>query len=217
MAHPESEGSPKERADSEKIEDRKLDDFVEGNAADETEDAADDFENEDAESADGDEGDDADEEEGERELEEGEEYCPICERRNFPGACETCEHYFGNCWDGEIMWARKLFSSFDRAWSELGRMIENELPSVHSDPLLFCRSVALQDQLSAEFLDEELLQSRASSALEQLVDFSPGESRETDGMLSGSGYSLYLESAQPVDELVARIHALIAAVRKAIS
>ena len=215
MHHLESDGAPKERADGEKIEDRKLDDVVEGAAADETEDAADDFENEDAEAADGDEGDDADEEEGERELEEGEEYCPICERRNSPGACETCEHYFGNCWDGLILWSRDV-REFEAVWGELEELIHEEVGPRHEEPIEFCASVAVQQQLPARFLDPQILEMGTAHALEILADFSLGDMFETEGMLSGSGYSLYLESMKPIDTLVAQIRAVIAAVRKAL-
>lgn len=197
----EESGDVEERAEDEAIEARTGDDGVNGDDAGEGEQL------DDAEE---------DDDEGERELEEGEEYCPICERLNFPGAMDACEHYFGNCWDGEIMWSNDAFDVFSKAWSELVQMIEEEVGPVHEDPLLFCKSVALQQQLSAEFLCEDLLQSRESSALEQLVEFSQGDCVETDGMLSGSGYSLYLESTQPVDQLVARIRAVIAAVRKAL-
>ena len=154
-----------------------------------------------------------DEERGDNEeLEGGEEHCPICDRLNNPGAADACEHYFGTIWDGGIMWSDK-FDTFDTAWSKLRSLIDEEVGAAHENPLRFCRSVARRDHLSADFLEQELLDSGASAALVQIVDFRTGPHVETGGMVGGSGHSLYLESTKPVSELVRRIEALVTAVR----
>jgi hypothetical protein len=51
------------------------------------------------------------------------ERCPFCGRLNNPGACDTCEHYFGSYWDGEIIWS-EIFGQFEREWSRLGFVAE---------------------------------------------------------------------------------------------
>ena len=34
---------------------------------------------------------------------DGTEPCPVCQKPNNPGACETCEHYFGMYSDGDVI------------------------------------------------------------------------------------------------------------------
>lgn len=44
-------------------------------------------------------------------LEEGQEYCPVCKKPNCPGAMDACKHFMGNCWDGDIIWESDLISA----------------------------------------------------------------------------------------------------------
>ena len=37
------------------------------------------------------------------ELEDGQEHCPYCRYLNWPGACDTCKHYFGTLGEGGVL------------------------------------------------------------------------------------------------------------------
>jgi hypothetical protein len=137
---------------------------------------------------------------------EADERCPICERPNAPGACDSCEHFFGCCWDGEIIWSSE-FDDFEMIWSDLLSKIEE----IGSDSPHKLRNARRRfkgtDAFSAAFqLAHE--EASASEALMKLVDFQHGRTIETDGMLSGSGFSIYLADLAPFQELMETVVAL---------
>lgn len=141
--------------------------------------------------------------------------CPICNRLNNPGATDHCEHYQGLRWDGGIIWSEN-FEVFDDAWHELadlwdtlilrreGQAVEDELSKIASkhgfnERLVFCGR--------SDYFTSEL-------AAEEVIDFSIGSSIETDGMLSGSGHTLYHEDPGILVKTAAQYRELAAVSRR---
>ena len=138
------------------------------------------------------------------------ERCPICDSRNNPGAAIYCAHFQGMVWDGEVIWSDE-YEAFDSVWSkfcELREQIEEANGEAGLDKLLSqLRKAKIPNlhkgKIPTPFIDcGNWYDYSARSALEQLVDFSCGEIIETDGMLSGSGYSLYHENSDIIGEVV---------------
>jgi hypothetical protein len=145
------------------------------------------------------------------ELEEGYEHCPVCNRVNCPGAMDHCEHYVGSYWDGQVIWSDR-FQAFEQAWGELQDLVDDELGE---DGLDRCRALAAKRRVGEEWFSDGVWHVGASGALMQLMDFEEGPYVETEGMLSGSGYSLYLPIKDALEELVKSIEEFIAAARGA--
>ena len=140
---------------------------------------------------------------------EAQERCPTCERPNSPGACDHCEHFFGSYWDGEILWSER-FEAFDSIWSELIDVIHEidetspafreqieKMPAMHAD--------------ISSVLELAVKEVSSSGALTEMVAFDHGPTIETDGMLSGSGYSLYLEVPELIDDAIEKVRLLLRA------
>jgi hypothetical protein len=147
--------------------------------------------------------------ESNEDLEEGHEHCPICNRINCPGAMDHCEHYFGSYWDGQVMWSDR-FDVFERAWSELTQLVDEELGE---DGLDRCRALATKRRVGKEWFSDDVWDGGSSIALMHLLDFDQGPDSSTGGMLSGSGYSLYLSSGAELNVLVKAINAFVAEAR----
>lgn len=145
------------------------------------------------------------------ELEEGHERCPICDRLNCPGANDHCEHYFGNYWDGQVMWSGE-FERFATSWGELQGLVDED---IGGDGLQHCRRLAVTHGVGARWFSHEIWDNNASAALVALLDFEPGPYCRTGGMAGGSGYSLYLSKMDGFEALVAQIDAFVARVRDA--
>ncbi len=147
-------------------------------------------------------------------LEEGFERCPICRRLNCPGAGDHCDHFFGAYWDGEIIWSDRL-PAFEQAWNQLGALIHEELDAEEEVPLEWCRRLAEARGLALDFLAAAPWDQTTAAALTNLLPFDQGDYHETGGMLSGSGYNLYLERTSAYDDLVARIEHFVRIAREA--
>ena len=139
------------------------------------------------------------------------ERCPICGRLNSPGACDRCQHFFGSDWDGDIIWSDQ-FDKFEDAWgglqelmSDLAESTRKPLNKLGKTGLEKASKIASKKGIKCEFLKLDPVEESAASALRELVEFSKGRTIVTDGMASGSGYSLYLEEPAIVDRLTERI------------
>jgi hypothetical protein len=131
------------------------------------------------------------------------ERCPICNRLNSPGACDTCVHFFGSFWDGEIIWSNQ-FEEFSTEWTALGELVEEltQSPGKSWTELVKLTKTGISTpKLNA--LDPS--DCSASNALMELVDFDSGPVIVTDGMLSGEGKSLYLKNANVIEETISAI------------
>lgn len=131
------------------------------------------------------------------------ERCPICKRLNNPGACDTCVHFFGSCWDGDIIWSNQ-FEEFSTEWTELGELVEELTQSLGKSwekLLQLTKSGISTPKIKA--LDPS--DCSASTALMDLVVFDFGPRIVTDGMLSGEGKSLYLKNANLIEETISAI------------
>jgi hypothetical protein len=134
------------------------------------------------------------------------ERCPICKRLNSPGACDTCVHFFGSCWDGDIIWSDQ-FEEFSTEWTELGELVEELAQSLG-------KSWKKLIQLTNTRISTSKLKAldpsdcSASSALVELVDFDSGPRIVTDGMLSGEGKSLYLKNVDVIPQTISEIRSI---------
>lgn len=128
-----------------------------------------------------------------RDLEQGEEYCPVCGRISFPGACKPCRHYVGGVWDGQIIHKTRHLENLVNAWQEMSELRESfsEAGFDFDDCVVeMCKKFQIERDLGtvANYYDQG-----EGPAIQQLVSFYCGEDIITGGMLSGSGYNLYLK------------------------
>lgn len=134
------------------------------------------------------------------------ERCPICKRLNSPGACDTCAHFFGSYWDGEIIWSNQ-FEEFSHEWEALGALVEEVTQSLGkswTELVKLTKTGISTAKLNA--LDPS--DCSASSALMELVDFDSGPVIVTDGMLSGEGKSLYLKNVDVIPQTISEIRSI---------
>lgn len=133
------------------------------------------------------------EDDTESDLDEGQEVCPICGQVICPGAVQFCDHYLWTRWDGQVIWEIPAASHLTKVASELmdylfevdaeGWLQEalDQATDQHSNLIALVRDVSAVS-------DEDLI------LPDSVVT---GQRRETDGMLSGSGHSVfYLNSAK---------------------
>jgi hypothetical protein len=134
------------------------------------------------------------------------EQCPICKRFNSPGACDTCAHFFGAYWDGDIIWSDQ-FEEFSDEWIALVEMVDELTPSLSKSwkELLQLTKAGIST-LKLEALDPSDLS--AARALMELVAFDSGPRIVTDGMLSGEGRSLYLKNATVIPQTISEIRSI---------
>ena len=139
--------------------------------------------------------------------EEAVEQCPICGRRNNPGACDACVHFFGSYWDGEIIWSDQ-FNDFSEVWGELGRVTEELYRSIEKGWKDLLQLVGTAN-CESKFGTLDPSDFSASKALMELVEFESGPEIVTEGMLSGEGHSLYLKSDSVISETLAEIRLIL--------
>jgi hypothetical protein len=134
------------------------------------------------------------------------ERCPICERLNSPGACDTCDHFFGSYWDGEIIWS-KAFDEFSIGWANLSELVHDLEESLGKSwgELL---ELAKAGQSASKLLAVDPSNFNASRALMKLVDFGCGPTIVTDGMVSGQGHSLYIQDSTAVPQTIEAIRVI---------
>lgn len=133
------------------------------------------------------------------------EYCPICERRNEPGADDTCEHFIGVVFDGDLIWGQlEKNERFKDTWTELQEVwfALCEKPRA--------RRKELRSLCQALGVDPHWLEAEESPAdvLRKMSSFWRGPVVESDGMASGSGYSLYHPDSAIVAALTDRLEQL---------
>ena len=134
------------------------------------------------------------------------ERCPICKRLNSPGACDTCDHFFGSYWDGEIIWSNQ-FEEFSHEWEALGALVEEVTQSLGKSWTEFVKLTKTGISTpKLNGLDPSDLS--ASSALIELVVFDSGPRIVTDGMLSGEGKSLYLKNADIIPQTISEMRSI---------
>lgn len=126
-------------------------------------------------------------------LDESQEVCPICGQVICPGAVQYCDHYLWTRWDGQVIWEIAAASHLTKVASELmDYLFEVDEEGWLQEALdqatgQYGNLVALVRDVGA-VSDEDLI------LPEEVV---VGQRRETDGMLSGSGHSVfYLNSAK---------------------
>ena len=130
------------------------------------------------------------------------EQCPFCRRLNSPGACGTCEHFFGSCWDGEII-GSDTFEGFATEWSELGALAwELGVLGKSWKQLLRLAKLGKDASMLAQLDPNDV---SATSALMGIIDFTSGLKIVTDGMLSGEGHSVYIKDAAAISKVISTV------------
>ena len=150
------------------------------------------------------------------EEEEGFERCPLCAQLNNPGAADTCEHFAGSMWDGEIIWSEH-YDEFSSAWS----LVSNFLDDLGgSDDAVWERA----NEIAREHgLDSRLVgfanpyDYGSSDAMTDLIEFQEGAPVVTGGMLSGAGYSLYHRDPDIIQKYARRYRELAAVLRRTLA
>ena len=121
-------------------------------------------------------------------LEDGQERCPVCGLVICPGAMEFCPHYLWSIWDGQLIWEIETAAELKTLAGNFVEMIDDAADDGWLDGIVAafrdCGSDDFADlAIEAEGLsDEDVLNDRRLMA---------GEYRETGGMLSGSGCSIF--------------------------
>lgn len=156
-----------------------------------------------------------DEEEQDEELEEGREHCPICEKVNWPGACDTCEHFVGDIWDGDLRTDNVYLESLVVALRDF--IDARETIETDTDENFEAFAHRLTEELN---IDPRLVlfgdgkNYSLSDSIREIVGFSLGEFMSTDGMIGGSGHTLYLEDAKRLASLSSDYERLTAQCRQ---
>jgi hypothetical protein len=145
--------------------------------------------------------------------EEAVEKCPICNRWNSPGACDACEHFFGSYWDGDIIWDHTYEFEYSEAWGFCDSVKSIRESDPNTTAKLF-KELGETHQMPDGWLNDVEQELSAREFLEKHNDFSCGKTIETGGMLSGSGYSLYHENPEEVEEFMQRVIRLAADLEK---
>jgi hypothetical protein len=62
-----------------------------------------------------------------KELEEGEEYCPVCKKINNPGAVKfNCSHFIALQFEGELHWSHPLIDELFGEISEIQEFLDSK-------------------------------------------------------------------------------------------
>ncbi|MFM1920754.1 MAG: hypothetical protein RLZZ303_2388 [Candidatus Hydrogenedentota bacterium] len=119
------------------------------------------------------------------------ELCPICSRENRCGEGDCCEHFFGLNWDGDIIWSDS-YDKFAELWYEISAIVDECVGEV-SDYSVILKRLTKGLKLPMSIVGNLVNQSSAKDALVEALPFQKGMLYSTDGMASGSGYTLYLK------------------------
>ncbi len=119
--------------------------------------------------------------------------CPFCNYFNEPMALDTCEHFYGFVWDGQFDASEKL-TNLKNLWEDAINYVEETL-----SPKFLISNKSLKDfekNITRYTNSDSLFKDLLTNAL----DAKSGEGWSTDGMLSGSGYNVYICEAQIIDK-----------------
>jgi hypothetical protein len=143
---------------------------------------------------------------------EARERCPICNRPNAPGACDTCNHYYAAYWDGELTWeVDESLGYFHKEWEHLQSVldeVEESSSKAIGDTWLICKEFAASNGFGPVFLALDPFETSSTEAFCEIVPYISGPNIQTDGMCSGEGYSIYMEERSVVETAVAKIKGL---------
>jgi len=143
---------------------------------------------------------------------EARERCPICNRPNSPGACDTCDHYYAAYWDGELTWeVDDSLENFHKEWECLQNVldeVEESSPKVVGDTWLICRKFAATNGFDPAFLELDPFETSSGEAFCEIVPFISGPNILTDGICSGEGYSIYMLDRSVVEIAISKIKEL---------
>jgi hypothetical protein len=119
--------------------------------------------------------------------------CPFCDHFNAPMALDTCEHFYGFVWDGEFDASEKL-TNLHNLWKETSEYFGDE-----NTPRSLISNINLKEfeKKITHYKNSDRL---FSDFLTIALDAKFGEGWSTDGMLSGSGYNVYLGEALIIDK-----------------
>ena len=119
--------------------------------------------------------------------------CPFCNHFNAPMALDTCEHFFGFVWDGQFDASEKL-TNLQNLWKDCVEYIEDK--NSHNSFTSKKNLNGFEKKITRYTNSDSLFKDLLTNAL----DAKSGEGWSTDGMLSGSGYNVYIGEAQIIDK-----------------
>lgn len=130
-----------------------------------------------------------------------EEVCPICGRANSPGAVDSCGHIYGSMWDGDLIWNDSFEQEIGESWGEITDSLWELRKGGETTRIEKAKRLAEELSVPPCWYKLATDGEGAISAICKFIDFQSGPTIVTDGMLSGEGYSLYLEDPTEVLKL----------------
>ena len=119
---------------------------------------------------------------------------------------DTCPHYLGTVWNGSLTWSEPA-ELFESLYSDISSRIEEHEEYFDTVILKRLSSISKLEGINlAAALNRAFWEDCGSSALLLLLPLFHGERQETDGMLSGSGYSIYAADKSLLDQLNVLLH-----------
>jgi hypothetical protein len=119
--------------------------------------------------------------------------CPFCNYFNEPLALDTCEHFYGFVWDGQFDTSEKL-TNLQNLWKDSIEYVEGN--NTHKSLISNKSLNGFKEKITRYTNSDSLFTDLLTNAL----DAKSGDGWSTDGMLSGSGYNVYLSEAQIIDK-----------------
>jgi hypothetical protein len=119
--------------------------------------------------------------------------CPFCNHFNAPMALDTCEHFYGFVWDSQFDASEKL-TNLQNLWKDSIEYIEDN--NTHKS-LISNKSLNGFEKKITRYTNSDSL---FTDLLTNALDAQSGDGWSTDGMLSGSGYNVYIGEAQIIDK-----------------
>ena len=133
---------------------------------------------------------------------EATEVCPICARANSPSAVDVCEHFAGALWDGGIIWSDN-YDKFADLYLEIADAIPAHSLLLSDKVKSFLTTLEKQPNVNLSIVNNpEWWDSTPSEAIQDVIEFQKATYTETEGVLSGAGWSLYHTQPDVIGEVV---------------
>ena len=128
--------------------------------------------------------------------------CPFCNYFNTPMALDTCEHFYGFVWDGEFDASQKL-TNLHNLWKETSEYFGDE-----NAPRSLISNKSYKE-FEKKITHNTNPHTLFSDFLTNALDAKSGDGWSTDGMLSGSGYNVYIGEVQIIDKAASFLKELV--------
>ena len=124
-----------------------------------------------------------------QELDNGEEFCPICNAINNPGAAELeCDHFVALSWEGELFWTHPMIDKLIKEIELIQEIIVNR--------------EQISDTVHDQFYD--VFKPDYNSTCDLLTEILPNNKLKY-GNSEGGGVTWYLEKISILHETMIRL------------